>query len=131
MGTYGSLRRWTFAMLGVLLFFAACGGGGSSTSPSATTPTTTLAPLWTRAGIGDMVFDMPSYVTRVRVVGTYTGYTSNFIIWINKPRTLLVNELLGTGWGKTTYDGTLLTGGGGVVSIESSSGVVWSFAEVR
>ncbi len=128
-GSHKSLRRRTFAMLGMLLFSAACGGGSSPTGP--TTTTTTLPPLWTRAGTGDMVFDMPSYVARVRVVGTYTGYTSNFIVWINKPRTLLVNELLGTGWGKTTYDGTLLTEGGGVVSIESSSGVAWSFTEVR
>ena len=44
---------------------------------------------------------------------------------------LLVNELLGTGWSRTVYDGTLLTEGGGTVSIEMSSGVVWSFAEVR
>jgi len=44
---------------------------------------------------------------------------------------LLVNELLGTGWRSTVYDGTLLTGGGGAVSIEGSSGVVWAFTEVR
>jgi hypothetical protein len=77
------------------------------------------------------VFDMPRDVARVHVVGTYTGFSSNFVVWIDKPRTLLVNELLGTGWTRTTYDGTLLTAGGGVVSIESSSGVIWSFTEVR
>jgi hypothetical protein len=74
---------------------------------------------------------MPLDVARVHVVGTYAGHSSNFIAWINKPRTLLVNELLGTGWSSTVYDGTLLTGGGGVVSIEGSSGVAWSFTEVR
>ncbi len=119
--------------IGLLLvgLLIGCGGGSPTAPPPPTTTTTTMPALWTRAGTGDMVFDMPSYVARVRVVGTYTGHSSNFIVWINKPRTLLVNELLGTGWGKTTYDGTLLTEGGGVVSIEGSSGVVWSFTEVR
>ncbi len=61
-------------MIGLLLVGLLIGcGGGSPTGP--TTTTTTLPPLWTRAGTGDMVFDMPSYVARVRVVGTYTGYT--------------------------------------------------------
>ncbi len=114
-----------------LLVLMGCGGGGSPTAPSTPTPTPTPRPLWSQNGTGDMVFDMPLDVARVRVVGTYTGYSSNFVVWINKPRTLLVNELLGTGWGKTVYDGTLLTGGGGVVSIEGSSGVAWSFTEVR
>ncbi len=108
-----------------LVSLLGCGGG----SPSS--PSTTPRPLWSNNGTGDMVFDMPRDVARVRVTGTYTGYTSNFVVWIDKPRTLLVNELLGTGWGKTVYDGTLLTGGGGTVSIESSSGVVWTFTEVR
>jgi hypothetical protein len=35
------------------------------------------------------------------------------------------------GYPSTVYDGTLLTGGGGVTSITNSSGVVWSFTEVR
>jgi hypothetical protein len=74
-----------------------------------------------------MVFDMPTYVSRVRIIGEYKGYSSNFIVWVGGD--LLVNELLGTGWGQTRYDGTLLTTGG-VVQIEHSSGVSWSFTEV-
>jgi len=84
--------------------------------------------VWTVSGQGDMVFDMPTYVSRVRIIGTYTGYSSNFIVYVGGH--LLVNELLGTGWGTTRYDGTLLTTGG-VVSITNSSGVSWSFTEVR
>ena len=83
--------------------------------------------IWTASGHGDMVFDMPTYVSRVRIIGTYTGYSSNFIVWVGGH--LLVNELLGTAWGMTRYDGTLLTTGG-VVSITNSSGVSWSFTEV-
>ncbi len=85
---------------------------------------------WSRSGSGDMVFDMPTYISRVRIVGTYTGYGSNFIVRI--AGALVVNEILGTtsiGIG-TRYDGTHLTSGG-VVAITNSSGVSWSFTEVR
>ncbi len=112
-----------------IALLSGCGGGGSPSSP--TTPPTTQRALWSLNGSGDSVFDMPVDVARVHVVATYTGNASNFIVWIDRPRTLLVNELLGTGFGRTIYDGTLLTGGGGIVSITNSSGVVWSFAEVR
>jgi hypothetical protein len=84
--------------------------------------------LWNRSGTGDMVFDMPTYVSRVRVTGTFNGYSSNFVVWVGSH--LLVNELLGTGWGHTSYDGTLLTSGG-VVQVTNSSGVSWSFSEVQ
>jgi hypothetical protein len=85
--------------------------------------------VFRRSGIGDTVFDMPADVARVHIVGTYTGSSSNFIVKVGGR--LIVNELLGTFWGQTRYDGTLLTGGGGVVSITNSSGVSWSFEEVR
>ena len=91
------------------------------------TKTLTVRNIWRKSGKGDMVFDMPTYVERVHIIGTYTGYSSNFIVWVGGD--LLVNELLGTGWGQTRYEGTLLTTGG-VVQIEHSSGVKWSFEEV-
>lgn len=88
-------------------------------------------PIFTRSGTGDTVIDgMPSYVTRVRVIGTYTRNSSNFVVRVNGR--LLVNELLGTGWGTTRYDGTLLLpAGAGTIEITISSGVVWSITEVR
>jgi hypothetical protein len=52
---------------------------------------------FSRTGIGDSVFDMPLDVSRIHIVGTYTGNT----------------------------------GGGGAVSITNSSGVSWSFEELR
>lgn len=85
-------------------------------------------PIFTRSGTGNTVFDMPTYVARVRIRGTYTQFSSNFIIKIGG--SLIVNELLGTAWGPTTYDGTHLTQGG-VVEITNSSGVAWSIEEVR
>ena len=87
------------------------------------------APAWSRSGVGDTVFDMPSCVARVRIIGRYSQYSSNFIVKIGGR--LIVNELLGTGWGQTVYDGTLLSGGGGVTQITNSSGVSWSFTEVK
>lgn len=85
--------------------------------------------IFRRNGSGDTVFDMPADVARIRVIGIYTGSSSNFIVKIGGR--LIVNELLGTFWGQTRYDGTLLTGGGGVVAITNSSGVAWSFEEIR
>lgn len=85
-------------------------------------------PLFARAGTGDTVFDMPTYVARIRITGSFTGNSSNFIVKVGGR--LLVNELLGRAWSSTTYDGTLLTTGG-VVEITNSSGVAWTFNEVR
>jgi hypothetical protein len=120
------LNRFGVVALALVLL-SACGGG----SPSSPSAQPTPRPLWSNTGTGDMVFDMPADVARVHVTATYIGYSSNFVVWIGGTRTLLVNELIGTGWGTTTYDGVLLTGGGGVVSITNSSGVAWSFTEVR
>jgi hypothetical protein len=98
----------------------------------ATTANFSLLPSvpWSHEGTGNNVFDMPNYFTRVRVVGIYTGYSSNFIVHING-RAGFVNELLGTGWGQTRYDGVQLVNGGGVVEVLNSSGVSWSFTEER
>jgi hypothetical protein len=102
-----------------------------ATSGANTTPISGsgLRDLFRRSGSGDTVFDMPVDVARIHIVGTYNGFSSNFIVKIGGR--LIVNELLGTGWGQTRYDGTLLTGGGGTVAITNSSGVSWSFEEVR
>jgi hypothetical protein len=86
------------------------------------------APPWTSSGTGDTVFDMPTSVSRVKITGIYTGYSSNFVVRIGG--SLVVNELLGTGWERTHFEGTCVTKGG-VTEITKSSGVSWSFAEVR
>lgn len=83
--------------------------------------------IWKVNGSGDNVFDMPTYVSRVQITGTYTGYSSNFIVHIGG--NYVVNELLGTGWGQTNFSGTYTTTGG-TVEILHSSGVTWTFTEV-
>lgn len=87
-----------------------------------------IVPFWTVSGTGNTVFDMPTYVSRVRVTGRYTSNSSNFIVKV--ATRLLINELLGTAWPSTTYDGTHLTSGG-TVEITSSSGVAWTFTQVQ
>lgn len=87
-----------------------------------------VVPFWTAIGTGNTVFDMPTYVSRVRITGRYTANSSNFVVKVGGR--LLINELLGTGWPSTTYDGTHLTSGG-VVEITISSGVAWTFAQVQ
>lgn len=108
-----------------LLVLVACGGSSDSTPK----PTPLPAQLFTRTGTGNTVFDMPTYVARVRITATYTGSGSNFIVKIGG--NLIVNELLGTSFGPLTYAGTHLTGGGGVTEITNSTGVAWTFTEVR
>lgn len=90
--------------------------------------TVSVPPAWSQAGTGNNVFDMPTFVSRVRITGRYTGFTTNFIIKIGGR--LTVNELLGTGWPSTTYDGTHAVTGG-QVEITNSSGVAWTFTQVR
>lgn len=89
----------------------------------------TPVPPFSRSGVGDTVFDLPSTITRIRITAVYTRASSNFIVKI--AGRLIVNELLGTFWNQTSFSGTYLIAGGGVVEITDSSGVAWSFTEVR
>lgn len=89
---------------------------------------TRTTPTFTKSGTGDTVFDLPTYVARVRITGAYAGSSSNFIVYISGR--LIVNELLGSFWRALTFEGTYLTSGG-IVEIKSSSGVAWTFTEVR
>lgn len=101
---------------------------GTNTVPITAIGTLDGVPLFVRSGVGDTVIDMPGYITRLKITGDYTAYTSNFIVRING-RTV-VNELVGTGWNQTHFDGTYQVTAG-TIEIVSSSGVRWSFTEVR
>lgn len=84
--------------------------------------------LWTRAGSGDTVFDMPTYINRVHIHGHWNGNnTSNFAVQI--AGRLVVNVTL-RDMPNHDFDGTYVTSGG-VVQITISSQIAWSFAEVR
>ena len=109
----------------------ACGGSDSPTAPNPSpSPAPPPPPLFSQAGTGNNVITLPTYVQRLRIQGTYTANSSNFIIWCGSQ--LVINELLGTGWGRTTYDGThLIQAPGCVLRVENSTGVAWTLTEVR
>lgn len=81
---------------------------------------------WSHSGAGNTVFNMPTYIQRVRIRGTWNRTsTSNFIVHIGGRNVL--NEILRE---SITYDGLHLTNGG-VVEIISSGQIAWSFVEER
>jgi hypothetical protein len=89
-------------------------------------------PIFTRSGVGDTVFDLPSYVTRIRVDATYGGSCQNFIVRVNG--STIINVIIGTcsvADTRSPFTGTYAIAGGGQVSIVSSTGIQWTFTEVR
>jgi Bacterial Ig-like domain (group 1) len=100
-------------------------------NPTPTPPTPTPVPptLFTKSGTGNDVFDMPTSVARVRITGTFTGTSSNFIVRIGGD--LVVNVIIGTSQGLATMTTGVYLTSGGVVAITNSDGVAWSFTEVR
>ncbi len=101
---------------------------GNTSIPIRASGTLDGVPLFSRGGVGNTVFDIPTYITRLRITADFGGFSSNFIAHVNG-RTI-ANELMGTGWSQTHYDAVVLTSGG-VLDIVSSSGVSWLFTEVR
>lgn len=91
-----------------------------------------LGPPFTISGSGNTVFDVPNYVRRVRVQGSFSGSCQNFVVWIGGR--LIVNEILGScsvASGRS-YDGThQLQTNGGMGETRNSNGVSWSITELR
>lgn len=107
---------------------------GGILQPGVTTNTAnfTLLPeaAFSRSGTGDTVFNVPTYITRIRVQANYGGSCQNFVIRI--ARRLVVNEILGScsvASGRA-FDGTYTTNGG-VAEVTNSTGVNWAVSEVR
>lgn len=101
---------------------------GTNTIGFSGTGTLDGLPLFSRSGTGNTVFDMPTYVSRVRIKGVWNGTgTSNFIVRVGG--SLEVNEIL-RDMPNRTYEGTHIVSGG-VTEITNSSTVAWTFTEVR
>lgn len=86
---------------------------------------------WRRAGRGNNAFSIPSDLVRLRITGFYGDFSTNFVVYINGR--LVVNELLGTGWSQTSYNGVHVIpegDGSGLLQILFSSGVDWSITQV-
>jgi len=92
------------------------------------------SPLFIRSGVGDNVFDIPTKVKRIRIDATYSGSCQNFIVRISTSTTSLVNVIIGTcsvADTRSPFSGTYAINSGGTVTITSSTGVAWTFTEVR
>ena len=94
------------------------------------TPTPTPTPVFTHSGTGASVFTMPTSVTRVRIAADYAGSCENFIVHI--AGAFVVNEILGTCIAASGphFEGTYATTGG-QVEVLNSTGISWTFTEVR
>ena len=97
----------------------------------------TTAP-WRQVGTGNAEFDMPGYITRVHIIGAYTGVKSYFTVHIGG--CAIVDDSLGTSQIRTVSDGTYLVTPAGTptpappsrrVEIRDSAGVSWSITEER
>jgi len=98
--------------------------------------------LFTVSGNGNNVINLPGYVNQLHISGTYGSCCSNFIVW-GGPATaacgsaiisgchLIVNDLIGTIYGRTISEGTYVVNGNATIQIIDSTGVSWSMVEVR
>ena len=112
-------------------------------SPGAQVTVRTPEPGWERSGTGPALFDLPTHIVRIRIIGEYHGSGENFVVWCGRSGDeggLLVNVILGT---SAFTDGTRYSGfhsarrrynrGGEPCRelwIELSQGVRWTVTEV-
>lgn len=96
--------------------------------------------VWRRSGRGNTVLNVPESVVLVRITARFTGGGQNFIVKCgpNANSGLMVNEILGTRWDSTTYDGTHSARGRygprrnlpcRQFHIQDSNGVSWEFSQ--
>jgi hypothetical protein len=99
-----------------------------------TTLSVSLLPsqVFTQTGVGDNVFTIPAYVTKVRVDASYQGSCQNFIV--NGNNRLLINVIIGScsvADTRSPFSGTYAITGATQIAITSSTGIAWTFTEVR
>ena len=84
---------------------------------------------WQIDGTGNSVFDKPSEVKHIRVEGFFPSVISNFMVHCGGE--LVINEIIGTSKPIQRYSGVHVMENCGTIEITNSSGVEWSFTEVR
>lgn len=106
---------------------------GANTLPITASGTLDGIPVFSQSGSGDNVFSIPTYVKKLHVTGTVTSSCQNFIVHISTQTTSLINVIVGSCSVADTpsFDGTYAISGGGTITITSSTGVSWTFTEVR
>ncbi len=104
---------------------------GTNTIAFAGSGTLTGIPVFSKSGTGDQVFDLPSYVTRLRIQASPATSCQNFVVKVKG--SLLVNIILGTCSvaDAKSIDNTYAISGGGTVTTEISTGINWTMTEVR
>lgn len=129
----GSVRPWqiVFTPNASAQYNGTVTVSSDATSGTNTVPMTAFGrgPTFSYSGAGDDVFDVPFYVSRVRITGVYNGFSSNFIMRIGGR--LVINELLGTGWTQTSFAGNYLLEATGAATVTNSTGVAWTITEIR
>jgi hypothetical protein len=100
-------------------------------------------PIFSTSGAGDGSFDLPAWVDKVRIVGTFTGSSTPLTVWVGNQNVacgvvidgscnLLLDITLGTAVGRTTSDNTKLIGGSSVTkTITLTTGAAWTITEAR
>jgi len=108
---------------------AICDESNDNQSSISSETSNTSSALYSISGIGDNVFSIPDNVTKINIKATYDKRSSNFIVDIGGD--LIVNEIIGTNSDILTFEGTYLLKDGRTTEITNSSGVSWTFTEVR
>lgn len=127
--------RRAYTALAVVL--AGCGGGGPDAGQCVFAPAdcgniatgasgvpSAPAAGILRQGSGDDTFTLPLTYSVIRIQGSFTGASQNFIV--NVGQSLIINTIIGTERVPSTHDGTYTVTPGSLVSISRSSGVSWS-----
>lgn len=89
--------------------------------------TSSTAGLFTKAGIGDTVFDLPARASRYRIQASYAGTIQTF--FVDSSGRSLVSAAIGTSQTPPAFAGTYTLPSGSRIEITGSSGVSWSFNE--
>jgi hypothetical protein len=90
-------------------------------------------PLFIQSGVGDNVFALPAFVSKVRVDATYPGSCQNFVVK-GTVSGLLINIIIGTcsiADTRSPFSGTYLVKGGETLQTTISTGVSWTVTEQR
>jgi hypothetical protein len=118
------------ALCGALLG-AACGDSPTKPTPATPQPPTPVptTPPFTSTGLGKTSFDIPSGITKLRIRGEYSGNRSQFIVLIGNR--LVVNEPLGTDWGRSSFEVTQPIVGTFVDIAYCEPTLRWTLEEVR
>ena len=93
-------------------------------------PTTPVPAGWSASGRGPNFFTKPIGAVRVRIRSSFSGNAGNFVVWCRAPESnLIVNELIGSGFGNTGTDGIYRMANCTDVEVDTEQGAQWWFSQ--